>query len=182
MYNLTVDEAHTFFVGNGAWLVHNQDQYPSQLPVTDVFYTQNSYNILGKHRKLVNGRSVFDGFYTLFGNSRWLAQDPNAHLPAIKVFRMTSDLLNLPDQFSRDQRFNGSVRNLVIGRIYTLENRRLATYRMAGRPTIPVEWITEADKLQESVWQFTTTNSGTSAKPELNIRDYLEFIEYCERG
>ncbi len=23
MYNLTVDEAHTFFVGDGAWLVHN---------------------------------------------------------------------------------------------------------------------------------------------------------------
>lgn len=23
MYNLTVDEAHTFFVGQGAWLVHN---------------------------------------------------------------------------------------------------------------------------------------------------------------
>jgi hypothetical protein len=25
MYNLTVDEAHTFFVGDGAWLVHNID-------------------------------------------------------------------------------------------------------------------------------------------------------------
>lgn len=25
MYNLTVDEAHTFFVGDGQWLVHNQD-------------------------------------------------------------------------------------------------------------------------------------------------------------
>ncbi|MBK8138626.1 MAG: hypothetical protein IPK52_22910 [Chloroflexi bacterium] len=23
MYNLTVDEAHTFFVGDGDWLVHN---------------------------------------------------------------------------------------------------------------------------------------------------------------
>src|SRR5690606_19283592 len=23
MYNLTVDEAHTFFVGDGQWLVHN---------------------------------------------------------------------------------------------------------------------------------------------------------------
>lgn len=23
MYNLTVDVAHTFFVGNGQWLVHN---------------------------------------------------------------------------------------------------------------------------------------------------------------
>jgi hypothetical protein len=25
MYNLTVDEAHTFFVGDGQWLVHNTD-------------------------------------------------------------------------------------------------------------------------------------------------------------
>ncbi|MCB0107996.1 MAG: hypothetical protein KDE53_18870, partial [Caldilineaceae bacterium] len=24
MYNLTVAEAHTFFVGDGQWLVHNQ--------------------------------------------------------------------------------------------------------------------------------------------------------------
>jgi hypothetical protein len=23
MYNLTVDEAHIFFVGDGAWVVHN---------------------------------------------------------------------------------------------------------------------------------------------------------------
>lgn len=25
MYNLTVEEAHTFFVGEAGWLVHNQD-------------------------------------------------------------------------------------------------------------------------------------------------------------
>jgi hypothetical protein len=31
MYNLTVDEAHTFFVGDGAWLVHNQNN----IPITD---------------------------------------------------------------------------------------------------------------------------------------------------
>jgi hypothetical protein len=28
MYNLTVDVAHTFFVGNGRWLVHNQCNIP----------------------------------------------------------------------------------------------------------------------------------------------------------
>jgi hypothetical protein len=28
MYNLTVDEAHTFFVGDGQWLVHNDCGYP----------------------------------------------------------------------------------------------------------------------------------------------------------
>ncbi|MCU0499144.1 MAG: HINT domain-containing protein [Anaerolineae bacterium] len=28
MYNLTVDETHTFFVGDGAWLVHNQNNTP----------------------------------------------------------------------------------------------------------------------------------------------------------
>ena len=31
VYNLTVDEAHTYFVGDGAWLVHNacpQDEFP----------------------------------------------------------------------------------------------------------------------------------------------------------
>lgn len=30
MYNLTVDEAHTFFVGDGQWLVHNAGVCPSQ--------------------------------------------------------------------------------------------------------------------------------------------------------
>ncbi len=25
MYNLTVEQAHTFFVGDGQWLVHNSD-------------------------------------------------------------------------------------------------------------------------------------------------------------
>lgn len=29
MYNLTVDEAHTFFVGEGEWLVHNRCQQPT---------------------------------------------------------------------------------------------------------------------------------------------------------
>jgi hypothetical protein len=28
MYNLTVDVAHTYFVGDGQWLVHNCGQYP----------------------------------------------------------------------------------------------------------------------------------------------------------
>ncbi len=31
MYNLTVDEAHTFFVGDGDWLVHNDDCIQSQM-------------------------------------------------------------------------------------------------------------------------------------------------------
>ncbi|WP_424949461.1 hypothetical protein [Deinococcus sp.] len=29
MFNLTVDEAHTFYVGENGWLVHNQNKYAS---------------------------------------------------------------------------------------------------------------------------------------------------------
>ena len=35
MYNLTVDEAHTFFVGNGKWLVHNTCEFPRTNEVGD---------------------------------------------------------------------------------------------------------------------------------------------------
>ena len=31
MYNLTVADAHTFFVGNGQWLVHNECLTPNQI-------------------------------------------------------------------------------------------------------------------------------------------------------
>ena len=31
MYNLTVDEAHTFFVGDGQWLVHNSGGCPTHV-------------------------------------------------------------------------------------------------------------------------------------------------------
>jgi hypothetical protein len=30
VYNLTVDEAHTYFVGDGAWLVHNACRFPNE--------------------------------------------------------------------------------------------------------------------------------------------------------
>lgn len=35
MYNLTVDEAHTFFVGDGQWLVHNAGICRPYDPLTD---------------------------------------------------------------------------------------------------------------------------------------------------
>lgn len=35
MYNLTVDEAHTFFVGDGQWLVHNAGACTLYNPLTD---------------------------------------------------------------------------------------------------------------------------------------------------
>ncbi|KAB2902999.1 MAG: hypothetical protein F9K27_14580 [Anaerolineae bacterium] len=35
MFNLTVDTAHTFFVGDGEWLVHNETcSWPPNMPVT----------------------------------------------------------------------------------------------------------------------------------------------------
>jgi hypothetical protein len=45
MYNLTVDEAHTFFVGDGEWLVHNcGDQL--ELPGREWQYTETASNRL----------------------------------------------------------------------------------------------------------------------------------------
>jgi len=40
MYNLTVEEAHTFFVGEGAWLVHNDGCGPLLMDPGDIRFSQ----------------------------------------------------------------------------------------------------------------------------------------------
>jgi len=53
----------------------------------------------------------------------------------------------------------GDPKNLEVGQIYTLDNRRLLTYRQAGRTTIPVKWATES-QVWENIHEFTTAVSG----------------------
>ena len=58
MYNLTVAEAHTFFVGDGGWLVHNAD--PCKLPKRGKSHgnslDNDRPNILYKMRDAQSGR------------------------------------------------------------------------------------------------------------------------------
>jgi hypothetical protein len=49
VYNLTVDEAHTYFVGDGAWLVHNTCWVPS--PKKGFNDIDNANYHWGKHQQ-----------------------------------------------------------------------------------------------------------------------------------
>jgi hypothetical protein len=58
MYNLTVDEAHTFFVGDGQWLVHNicmRGGISVQDGLAHIKYLRKQYN-LGKWRNVAYAR------------------------------------------------------------------------------------------------------------------------------
>jgi hypothetical protein len=52
MYNLTVDDAHTFFVGEQAWLVHNQCRITLGLAET-----LENKNLLREFTEQVNGEN-----------------------------------------------------------------------------------------------------------------------------
>jgi hypothetical protein len=64
-----------------------------------------------------------------------------------------------PMQNPKNPQFVGDPKNLEIGQIYSLDNRRLLTYRLAGRTTIPVEWV---DPVEVFNWrfEFTTKDFG----------------------
>jgi hypothetical protein len=54
----------------------------------------------------------------------------------------------------------GDPRNLENGRMYSLDNRRVWSYDVAGRTTIPAIWATPEEILEQR-WKFTTQNQGT---------------------
>ena len=44
VYNLTVDEAHTYFVGDGAWLVHNSCTWVPKKNMTSEQHAEKHWN------------------------------------------------------------------------------------------------------------------------------------------
>jgi len=61
--------------------------------------------------------------------------------------------------------FTGAPKNLDNGEIYTLDHRRLVAYRLAGRKTIPVQWV-GLSVVRDNRWKFTTLNGGRSIAPK----------------
>ena len=57
--------------------------------------------------------------------------------------------------------YHGDPQNLLDTAIYTLDNRRLYTYKAAGRRCIPVVPAGFA-MIREERWKFDTTNYGVS--------------------
>jgi len=66
MYNLTVDEAHTFFVGEGEWLVHNAGKCP--VPV------KHGYNESGELIERVRARRYDDALQEAVAGNRAAAR------------------------------------------------------------------------------------------------------------
>jgi len=55
--------------------------------------------------------------------------------------------------------YKGDPKNLEVGQIYTLDNRRLLAYRMAGRSDIPVVWA-DIGTIMQNIFEFSTGNLG----------------------
>jgi hypothetical protein len=47
------------------------------------------------------------------------------------------------------------------GRIWTIDHRRLASFKLAGVDDIPVQWVTK-DVVENQMWKMTTKNGGES--------------------
>jgi len=48
-------------------------------------------------------------------------------------------------------------------KIWTLDHRRLAAFRIAGTEKIPVQWATK-EMVESQMWKMTTKNGGASIK------------------
>lgn len=86
MYNLTVDEAHTFFVGDGQWLVHNvQCDLEFLTNIADDPLEQNQA-VLERYQE---GKAGFSGVYDP-KNEVFLARpsdSPNPNVPRGTLFK-----------------------------------------------------------------------------------------------
>jgi RHS repeat-associated protein len=118
----------------------------------DIRYTQSAVNPAGR----IEG----GGIYTIESNVAQLKSNPNFDLPPIRIFKMESYMRNWGTmQNPTNPQYIGNPKNLQVGKIYTLDNRRLLTYRLAGRNTIPARW---ADPMEVFNWrfEFTTKDFG----------------------
>jgi len=93
-------------------------------------------------------------------NVQWLKDHPDQELPwggPIRVFRKQAFM----DEWGPLSQigFTGAPKNLDNGEIYTLDHRRLVAYRLAGRKTIPVQWV-GLSVVRDNRWKFTTSNGG----------------------
>jgi len=84
------------------------------------------------------------GEYTVLGNADALKAGTlkPSDLPAIKVWKDAQ------------------------GKIWTLDHRRLAAFKLGGVEEIPVEWASKS-LVESQMWKMTTKTGGTSIKLKL---------------
>jgi hypothetical protein len=90
MYNLTIDDEHTFFVGDGQWLVHNtcgrEWQYPEAHPAIRLPEWWTDFDVLDDGRKVARSPHIVDKGRQykgrMFSNARYAGRNLNlAELP-----------------------------------------------------------------------------------------------------
>jgi len=107
----------------------------------------------------VNCSSAGEG-YSVHDNIERLRKQPHWDIPAkaIRVFLKTPEMDAWgPMTF---EQYTGDPKNLENGQLYTLDNRRLAAYRRAGRTQIPKPQIVGNDVVSREVYKFSTKNKG----------------------
>ncbi len=84
------------------------------------------------------------GEYTVLGNSEALKNGTlkTTDLPKMKIWKDTE------------------------GQLWTLDHRRLASFRLSGLKEIPFQWATQ-DEIAGQMWKMTTQTDGTSIKLKL---------------
>ena len=105
------------------------------------------------------------GNYTVEGNIEWLEDKNNQGwdlpVPPIRIFKKIDRMDTWPKMTKNG--YTGSSLNLLDNHIYTLDNRRLYAYKMAGRTSIPVVWLTDINVggiIYRNRFKFSTTNFG----------------------
>jgi hypothetical protein len=52
------------------------------------------------------------------------------------------------------------------GKIWTLDHRRLAAFRLSGLNEVPINWVSPS-QAQSQMWKMTTTNGGSAIRLKL---------------
>ena len=100
--------------------------------------------------------------YTVSGNTEWLKANPGQDLPTKPIRIFVKDPIMNDWGPKTNKGYTGDSVNLLDGKIYTLDHRRLVAYNNAGRSSIPVEWVTDLRFLRTQVYKFSTQNYGTN--------------------
>lgn len=130
----------------------------ARLDAEKIRFSQATYSKSGKTE---------DGTeYTVEANVQWLREHPDQDLPwgePIRVFRKEAFM----DEWGPATRsgYTGDPKNLANGETYTLDHRRLAAYKQAGRKSVPVQWA-DLNTVRDQRWKFSTTNGGISITPQ----------------
>lgn len=138
-----------------------ESNWPSTMNPKDVRFTQHEISKAGK----IEGT---DQTYTVQENAEGLRNGTikPEDLPPIRVFEKTSDMDEWgPQSKTRPDGtvYSGDPRFLENGQIYTLDNRRLAAFRMANEMganlEIPVQGVSY-EEIKKQSWKFDTKNHG----------------------